>query len=114
MAAVEASRRHAELLPKFDVSCTQTAGGSDNYLLRMTLIGPSGLDGLDEVVPRICNEKWRDRTGGQVRATRTIQEMASVIWGPLRFRPHVDGSADEIGRIARFGPLDLGDRNWLL
>jgi hypothetical protein len=104
LAAIERHRWHADLTPTFEVCCR--ASERDRAQLQVTLMGPPGLDGLDQVTVTI-----RDDIRGREPVTAggpTADQIARQVWGPYRFVPGVDG-ADETGRSVAPLKMLLGD-----
>ncbi|MBA9002705.1 hypothetical protein [Thermomonospora cellulosilytica] len=102
MTRIERERRHSELVPKFRCTVQEGLNGVDRHgRLLVELVGPPGLDGLDEVTVRICDEVGREHPG------------SDHVWGPWRFNTgdsvHV---VDE--RSSRPHEVSLVDgRNWM-
>lgn len=105
LATIEKDRRHTELTPSFDIVCHRSPVGDTAYL-QVTLTGPPDLDRLDGVAVSIRND--RANRSPTIAGGPTAEELAAVIWGPLRFRPYVD-DADELGRSIPFVPLARQD-----
>jgi hypothetical protein len=104
LATIERDRWHADLAPKFEVSCRATGG--DRAALRLVFVGPAGLDRLDQVTVSI-----RDDIRGRapvIAGGPTTEQIARQVWGPYRFVPGVDG-AEETGRALAPVELLLGD-----
>lgn len=104
LARIERDRWHADLTPKFEVTC-QTTGG-DRAQLRVALVGPAGLDRLDRVIVSV-----RDDIRGRRPVTAggpSAEQIAQHVWGPYRFVPGVD-RADQTGRTVAPVELHLGD-----
>jgi hypothetical protein len=104
LTAIEQHRWHADLTPQFTVNC-RTNGG-DRAQLKVALLGPPGLDRLDQVTVTI-----RDDVRGRESVTAggpTAEQIARQVWRPYRFVPRVDG-ADETGRSVEPFSLLLGD-----
>ncbi len=104
LAAIERDRWHADLTPEFDIACR--AVSSTRAELRVELVGPVGLDRLEEVRVSI-----RDDIQGRARVVAggpSAEEIAAQVWGPYRFVPGVDG-ADPTGRTVKPVELSLGD-----
>lgn len=103
LTAIERRRWHTELTPRFNVSYT-TSG--ERATLTVALVGPTGLDRLDEMTLSIRDDRPdRDTTTGQP----SREEIAAQIWGPYRFVAGVDG-ADASGRHVPPIPLLPGVR----
>ena len=101
LATIEKDRRHTELTPSFDITCHRSPTGDAAYL-HLTLTGPPGLDRLDGAAISVRDD--RSNRSPIVAGGPTAEELAAVIWGPLRFRPHVN-DADELGRSIPSFPL---------
>ncbi|MDQ7802664.1 hypothetical protein Q5425_02900 [Amycolatopsis sp. A133] len=106
MLKIEQSRRYGELAPQLSVALTAYSPDEANDLLRLTLTltGPIELPMLDSVEIRIRDD-YPHAAG--IAGGPTEEELASVIWGPLRFRPHVD-DADSLGRATPGVPAVKG------
>jgi hypothetical protein len=113
LATIEQDRHHTELTPQFHIRCAPTGNGY-SALMYLTLEGPPGLDRLDEVTLTVLDEQWKDHGSKPLAAGPTQEEVAEVIWGPFRFQPRVDGTADSNGRTARAGQLSRAGQNWYL
>jgi hypothetical protein len=101
LAIIERDRRHTELTPTFDITCYCSSVGDTAYM-QLTLTGPPGLDGLDGVALSIRDDRT-NRTPA-IAGGPAAEELSAVIWGPLRFRSHVN-SDDELGRSIPAFPL---------
>ncbi|GGP93346.1 hypothetical protein [Streptomyces melanogenes] len=103
VAAIERDRWHSELTPRVQATVelrTQT-------LLLLKFEGPAGLRRLERVTLSIRDD--RDRRGRPVLGgAPTDEEIAAVIWGPLRFRPGSD-NADATGRTVAPFTLELDE-----
>jgi hypothetical protein len=105
LTAIERRRRHEELAPRLSVVAFCRGHGSDRVRVTVRLDGPVGLDRLDQVVVRVCDDKDRNpvTAGGP-----TQEQIATTVWGPYRFVPGVDG-ADQLGRSVPGFPLARGE-----
>ena len=85
LSAIERDRRWTELTPKFRFTLTEGQNGIDDEgRLEVLLLGPTGLDYLDEVVIQIVDEKGA--TGADSRPVEASETEASlVVWGPWEF-----------------------------
>ncbi len=104
LAGIERHRWHADLTPQFEV--TARASGDATAVLRVELVGPPGLDRLDQVAVSI-----RDDIRGRAPVTAggpTAEQIAAQVWGPYRFAAGADG-ADPRGRAVASFDLLLGD-----
>lgn len=99
LADIERARWHTELTPRFDATCYRAATG-DGAQLTFVLTGPTGLDRLDSVVIAIRDD--RSNRTPLIAGGATADDLARVLWGPMRFRPHVDGADKDGRRIPSF------------
>jgi hypothetical protein len=102
---IEEQRRHTDLAPQFEVHLeTRSDPQLSPPRLSIRLIGPVGLDRLDELSVRI-----RDDRPDRARHTRprgpAPEAVAAQVWGPYRFRAGVDG-AEPTGRSVAPVPLE--------
>lgn len=104
LTRIEARRWHAELTPKFKITCRVSG---EHAALRIELVGPPGLDRLDRLTVRIRDD-IRDRTP-VVTGGPTAEEIARQVWGPYRFVAGIDG-ADPTGR--QVAPIQLLAGDW--
>lgn len=102
---LERQRRHDELTPQFEISYRRSPG-SDDVILHLAFVGPPGLDQLDGVEVAVRDDRPDRRP--VIAGGPTAEEVASVIWGPYRLRPSVDG-ANQIGRRTPAVPLRRGE-----
>jgi hypothetical protein len=84
VTAIEQDRRHEELTPEFDITCTVKKTSDDDADLRVTLAG-GGLDRLDEVVITILDEVGKDHWGHGLPDGVTQEEAQAFVWGPWEF-----------------------------
>jgi hypothetical protein len=85
-AALDSQRRHAELTPQFEITCTAGINGiSDHGELHLSLAGPASLDRLDEVTISILNEAGADHWAHGMPATVSEEEARQFVWGPWEF-----------------------------
>lgn len=112
-AALDADRRHAELTPEFDVTCTAGANGIDAIgELRVKLTGPAGLDRLDEVTIVILDEAGADHWAHGYPNGVSEEEARRFVWAPWEF--NTGASAQVAGnRTTRPRPYSRADgQNW--
>ena len=102
-AAIESRRLHDALTPELAITC-DARPGADSRRVDMTLklIGPAGLDRLDEVTVCIRDDipDRKSTLGSQL----TQGQISEVIWGPYRLDPGVPGT-ESYGRA--HGPFRL-------
>jgi hypothetical protein len=94
---------HVQRTPKFKVTCRRTHG--DEVEMHVALVGPAGLDRIDELTISIRNDD-ADHTP-RIAGGLTAEEVATQVWGPYRFNPAADG-ADKNGRSPEPFPLAAG------
>jgi hypothetical protein len=99
---IERDRRHEELTPDLKVDCISKDHDANQVELTVELVGPPGLDGLDEVTVRVRDDMpdRKPRPGSQL----TKEQISEVIWGPYRIRAGLRDT-DETGRT--HGPFRL-------
>jgi hypothetical protein len=112
-AALDTDRRHAELTPRFHITCGAWNQGSDKLRLTVQLTGPVQLCALDEITLTIRNDQpWRDYhepvAGGPTR-----EQIDAQVWGRWRLTPHSvpdrGPGADENGRSSTEPGLSVGE-----
>jgi hypothetical protein len=113
VAALEASRRHAELTPRFRVSFDRSA-----RRLTVFLVGPPELGRLDSLTVTIRDDR-PGRVDLRLPAGPAAEEIAAQIWGLYRFIPGGVGlglftdrefrGADETGRVTPTGGMAVGE-----
>ncbi|MER8199032.1 hypothetical protein ABTY00_34420 [Streptomyces microflavus] len=105
VARIERDRWHRELTPELVFSLIRV--GPNRLRLATTLDGPVGLDHLDTITLTVRDEAgWNHARPHFDEAMRT--ELPSVIWGPARFSPGVDGVAAP-GRESIIRGLERGN-----
>jgi hypothetical protein len=85
VAAIERQRRHSELTPQFQVTCTERKTAPGSAAMHVTLTGPAGLDHLDEVTISILDETGQDHWGHGLPQGVTSEEAELFVWGPWAF-----------------------------
>jgi hypothetical protein len=104
VAELERERRHSELTPRLRVRCQPYNPGSDRYKLTIKLVGPIGLDRLDDLVVTIRDDHpWRGQ-GTLLAGGPTSEQIAAQIWGPLRFVPGTGPGADPVRGVPGADP----------
>jgi len=112
-AAIDAGRRHSELTPEFEITCTAGENGIDDHgELRVTMTGPPGLDRLDEVTIAILDEAGADHWGHGYPSGVSEDDARRFVWGPWEF--NTGASAQVTGnRTTRPRPYSRADgQNW--
>jgi type II secretory pathway pseudopilin PulG len=103
-AALEAQRRHAELTPRFRVTCASANPGVDTLRLSVFLAGPPELGQLDSLTVKIRDDHpWR-ADGRPLAGGPSPDEVAAQIWGPYRFMPGSGPGADSTRGIPGADP----------
>jgi len=115
LAEIERQRRKSELCPRFRVTAEPFNPGSDILRLRVTLVGPPGLDRLDKLTATIRNDHFRrgesfpERMGGP-----TAEQIKAHIWGSYHFTPATgpdDARSDSTGRTTVYDtPIPSGEQ----
>ncbi|MGW2550145.1 hypothetical protein [Streptomyces sp. NPDC001635] len=102
VAQIERDRWHNELTPLLRLRLEPEQG-----MLYVRFDGPAALGRINvKLTLRDDRDRSRVPESGVVYPP---EELPTVIWGPYRFRPRVDG-ADEIGRSVAVFPLESNDR----
>ena len=112
LMAIEQERRWTELTPKFRFILTEGQNGiEDKGQLEVLLLGPIGLDYLDEVVIRIVDEKGA--TGAGNLPARVSEEEASLlVWGPWEFNNGASAQVSDNRTTVPRGYSRLTGKNW--
>jgi hypothetical protein len=84
VGAIEQDRRHEELMPDFEITCTVRETANDSADLRVSLTG-GGLEYLDEVVLTILDETGRDHWTRGLPDGVTQEQAEAFVWGPWEF-----------------------------
>ena len=84
VSAIEQDRRHEELMPQFEITCTVRETANDSADLRVSLTG-GGLEHLDEVVITILDEAGRDHWTRGLPDGVTQEQAETFVWGPWEF-----------------------------
>lgn len=104
---IEIDRRHAELRPRYEVTCLPQVG-TDRQTLKVKLLGPGELESVDEVKVTIRDESvFRLKLPG----------AADEVWGPYRFVPGTGpgvgtrggSGADAAGRVTTSEGMPVGE-----
>lgn len=106
VAKIERDRWHRELTPELTFSLIRV--GPNRLRLTTTLDGPIGLDHLDTITLTVRDEAGRDHSARPHHDEAMCTELSSVIWGPARFSPGVDGVAAP-GRKSIIRSLERGN-----
>lgn len=81
--------------------------------MRVTLLGPSGLDRLDRLAVAVRNDHFRRGEGYRSPTGPSPEEIRQHIWGPYRFVPGTgpdEARADSMGRETLYrAQLPMGE-----
>jgi hypothetical protein len=88
--AIDASRRHEERTPEFDVNITERSATPDHALMTVKLVQPAH---VDEVVIKILDEAAVDHWGHGRPDGVTEQQAKSFVWGRWEFNT---GASEQI------------------
>lgn len=111
MAAIERDRRHAELTPDFDISCSGRETAADSADLYIAL-KPGQLDALDTVTVAILDEVGVEHWAHGLPDGVTLEEAQTFVWGPWEFNT---GASQQVSsnRMTKARPYSLTDgKNW--
>jgi type II secretory pathway pseudopilin PulG len=103
-AALDVQRRHAELTPRFRVTCEPSNPGSQTLRLGVFLSGPPELERLDALTVVIRDDHpWRGQ-GTPLAGGPAAEQVAAQIWGPCRFIPGTGPGADPVRGVPGADP----------
>lgn len=110
LAAIERGRRHDEVTPEFEITCTERGTSSDSADMRVSL-KRGKLEGLDEVTITILDETGRDHWARGL-PDGFAEEAEAFVWGPWEF--NTGASAQVISnRTTRTRPYShVTGKNW--
>jgi hypothetical protein len=100
--AIESAKEHRELTPRFDVTWTEPWGQqSDTAQILVKLVGPDGIDRLDEIEIFVRDDQ--PRTVDHPRFNGPNQaDINKHVWGPYKFDPGIDGATADGRRRPAF------------
>lgn len=101
LADIERDRRRTELTPQFRVNCPPSNPGSDSFDLRAMLVGPTGLERIDQLTVIVRDDHFRRGDWQPRPAGPTQEQIREQIWGPFHFTPNTgpdQARADATGR----------------
>jgi hypothetical protein len=115
---IELQRRHAELRPRFRVTCERLNPGGEQLRLVVELTGPPDLERLDDLIVTIRDDRFSRLKPTSSLDTPSAQKLPDHVWGPVRFvpgtgpgvttRPGAKG-ADAAGRETRSAGMPVGE-----
>lgn len=85
LAQIERDRRHSELIPQFDIYATLEGTSPDLAQLHVRLVGPVGLDVLDQVTITILDEPGTLHWATGYPDGVTAEMAKQFVWGPWQF-----------------------------
>jgi hypothetical protein len=109
LAAIEEHRRHDELTPDFEITCTAGEPDGDSATLYV-MLKPGGLERLDEVTITILDgsDHWRHALPDSL--TQVIAER--FVWGPWEFNAGTHEQV-ESNKVTRPRPYSVvTGKNW--
>jgi hypothetical protein len=83
---IERERRHAEMRPRYLVTCDATNSGTDHWTLYVKLAGPGELEALDQLTVTIRDDS-HFRLKPAPAPGQSPESVPDQVWGPLRFVP---------------------------
>jgi len=83
---IEKARRHAEMRPRYLVTCEAVNPGAEQRRLLVKLVGPGELEGLDELSVTIRDDS-HFRLKPAPNPGQPPESVLDQVWGPLRFVP---------------------------
>jgi len=92
LATIELDRRHDELTPDFDISCTERDTSPSTADMRVTLTR-GRLERLDEVTITILDETDKDHWTRGLPSGVTQEQAESFVWGPWEFNAAASAQA---------------------
>lgn len=113
LVAIEQDRRHEELTPQFEITCTVKATADDLADLWVALTG-GRLERHAAVTVTILDEAGKDHWARGLPDGVTAEEAQAFVWGPWEFNT---GAREQVlsNRESRPRPLDrVSGKNWLL
>lgn len=109
--AIEQDRRHAELMPEFEITCTVRKTASDSADLLVSLTA-GGLDYLDEVVITILDETGRDHWTRGLPDGVTQEKAEAFVWGPWEFNTGASSQVVSNRETASRPYSQVSGKNW--
>jgi hypothetical protein len=116
---IEKERRHAEMRPRFRVTCEAPSPGIEQRRLRVKLAGPGELETLDELTVTI-----RDGSHFRLKPApppgQSSDSVRDQVWGPLHFVPGTGPGvttragavgADQAGRTTTSTGMPVGEEH---
>jgi hypothetical protein len=106
LAAIERDRRHDELCPGFEITCTIRDTAVTSADLHIAL-KPSDLGRLDEVTVTILDERGADHWAHGLPEGVTQAEAEAFVWGPWEFNT---GASEQVvsNRTTNLGLSPVG------
>jgi hypothetical protein len=111
LAAIERARRHDELTPEFEITCTVHDASADSARLYV-MLKPGCQELLDEVTITIQDETRSDHWKRGLPDGVSQEEAAAFVWGPFEFNT---GTGDQVvsNRTTKPRPYSVvTGKNW--
>lgn len=113
LTAIERERRHTELMPVFKFTLEEgQVGVADRGELAVELVGPSGLDYLDEVTIRILDEAGQDHWRRGLPDGVSEADAALFVWGPWEFNTGASADVSDNRTTRPRGYSRVDGKNW--
>jgi hypothetical protein len=84
--SIERERRHAEMRPRYLVTCDAPSPGTSQRCLFVKLVGPGELEALDQLTVTIRDDSYF-RLKPAPAPGQPPESVPDQVWGPLRFVP---------------------------
>lgn len=116
---IERERRHAEMRPRYLVSCDAPNSGTDRRNLHVKLAGPGELEALDQLTVRIRDDS-HTRLKAEPAPGQPPESVPDQVWGPLHFVPNTGPGvttrqgavgADTAGRSTTSDGMPVGEEH---
>jgi hypothetical protein len=116
---IERERRHAEMRPRYLVTCDAPNPGTDQRRLYVKLAGPGELGALDQLTVTIRDDS-HFRLKPAPAPGQPPESVPDQVWGPLRFVPGTGPGtltrpaafrADAAGRATTSAGLPVGEEH---
>lgn len=93
LAVIEEGRRHDELTPVFEITCTAESAAANSATLRV-ILASGGVERLDEVTITIQDETGSDHWARGLPDGVTQEEAEAFVWGQWEFNTGASAQVD--------------------
>lgn len=100
VAAIERDRWHVELTPTIEVSINYANPSGPQAMMRIALVGPAALESLESVFVEVRDDELERPPAAN--PPPTADDIATQVWGPLRFAPGIDEVREDGRRTPSF------------